>query len=151
MRLWSLHPKYLDTKGLVALWREGLLAQAVLLNKTKGYKNHPQLDRFKSLSDPIHGMSCYLDFVANVAQYRSYSFDYGKVVQSGPPEFPKMTVTKNQLIYEARHLQSKLVNGKRKNDVLFLSLEQAILNDSLEPHPLFKLIDGPIESWEKVK
>jgi hypothetical protein len=29
-RIWSLHPKYLDARGLVALWREGLLAQAVL-------------------------------------------------------------------------------------------------------------------------
>ena len=36
MRLWSLHPRYLDAKGLVALWREGLLAQAVLKGQTKG-------------------------------------------------------------------------------------------------------------------
>ena len=46
MRLWSLHPKYLDIKGLVACWREGLLARKVLLDQTKGYKNHPQLIRF---------------------------------------------------------------------------------------------------------
>jgi len=44
MRIWSLHPKYLDSKGMVALWREALLAKQVLLNKTKGYKNHPQLN-----------------------------------------------------------------------------------------------------------
>ena len=31
MRLWSLSPRYLDVKGLVAVWREGLLADAVLL------------------------------------------------------------------------------------------------------------------------
>lgn len=43
MRLWSLHPQYLDAKGLVALWREGLLAQAVLAGQTRGYKRHPQL------------------------------------------------------------------------------------------------------------
>ena len=30
MRLWSLHPCYLDPAGLVAVWREGLLARAVL-------------------------------------------------------------------------------------------------------------------------
>lgn len=30
MRLWSLHPSYLDAVGLVALWREGLLARKVL-------------------------------------------------------------------------------------------------------------------------
>jgi hypothetical protein len=43
MRLWSLHPQYLDPQGLVALWREALLAQAVLRGKTRGYKHHPQL------------------------------------------------------------------------------------------------------------
>ena len=47
MRLWSVHPKYLDSKGLVALWREALLAKQVLEGGTKGYRNHPQLDRFK--------------------------------------------------------------------------------------------------------
>ncbi len=47
MRLWSLHPKYLDRQGLLAVWREGLLAQKVLQGKTKGYKNHPQLKRFQ--------------------------------------------------------------------------------------------------------
>lgn len=50
MRIWSLHPKYLDTKGLVALWRETLLAQHVLSGKTKRYKNHPQLARFKNVN-----------------------------------------------------------------------------------------------------
>ena len=43
MRLWSIHPRYLDSMGLVALWREALLAQAVLRGETKGYKFHPQL------------------------------------------------------------------------------------------------------------
>lgn len=37
MRIWSLHPSYLDAKGLVALWRETLLAQKVLLGATVGY------------------------------------------------------------------------------------------------------------------
>ena len=53
MRLWSIHPKYLDTKGLLAVWREALLAKKVLENKTKGYKNHPQLERFKQQNDPL--------------------------------------------------------------------------------------------------
>ncbi|HKX52383.1 MAG TPA: pyrimidine dimer DNA glycosylase/endonuclease V [Nitrosospira sp.] len=37
MRLWTLHPRYLDTKGLVAAWREALLAQKVLSGLTSGY------------------------------------------------------------------------------------------------------------------
>lgn len=60
MRLWSLHPVYLDSKGLVALWREGLLAKKVLQGRTKGYKNHPQLLRFKTLDDSINAISLYL-------------------------------------------------------------------------------------------
>lgn len=38
MRLWVSHPKYLDCKGLVALWRESLLARKVLKGKTKGWR-----------------------------------------------------------------------------------------------------------------
>lgn len=63
MRLWTLHPKYLDRQGLLALWREGLLAQAVLAGKTKGYRNHPQLIRFKSARDPLAAIGCYLTIV----------------------------------------------------------------------------------------
>ena len=37
IRIWTLHPKYLDAKGLVAVWREALLAKHVLENKAKGY------------------------------------------------------------------------------------------------------------------
>jgi hypothetical protein len=58
MRLWSIHPKYLDSKGLVALWRESLLALKVLEGNTKGYKNHSQLNRFKQ--KPIESLKNYL-------------------------------------------------------------------------------------------
>jgi hypothetical protein len=57
MRLWSIHPGYLDAKGLVALWREALLAQNVLLRNTKGYKKHPQLEQFNNTSNPIGAIS----------------------------------------------------------------------------------------------
>ncbi|MDI3502728.1 MAG: hypothetical protein PWR13_285 [Archaeoglobi archaeon] len=35
MRLWSIHSKYLDAKGLVAVWREGLLAKKYWKEKLK--------------------------------------------------------------------------------------------------------------------
>jgi hypothetical protein len=54
MRLWSLHLKYLDRIGLIACWREGLLAKAVLEGKTKGYTHHPQLIRFQTSPHPLH-------------------------------------------------------------------------------------------------
>ena len=74
MRIWSLHPKYLDAKGLVALWRETLLAKNVLEGKTKGYKNHPQLDRFKTAQEPINAINFYLKAVWLEAVARNYSF-----------------------------------------------------------------------------
>jgi len=63
MRLWSIHPKYLDVQGLLGLWREGLLAQKVLLGETKGYRNHPQLIRFKRTPDPVLYLGTYLYYV----------------------------------------------------------------------------------------
>ncbi|MGH1537621.1 MAG: pyrimidine dimer DNA glycosylase/endonuclease V [Gammaproteobacteria bacterium] len=78
MRLWSIHPKYLDTKGLVAVWREGSLAQKVLKGQTRGYKNHPQLDRFKSKRDPIAAIGRYLFYIHKESLERNYNFDLKK-------------------------------------------------------------------------
>ena len=106
MRLWSVHPSYLDTKGLVALWREGLLAQNVLLGKTKGYKNHPQLKRFKVAENPIGAIASYLRAVVDEADNRGYNFDRSKIINE---EFRgMMTVTTGQLDYEFRRLLEKL-------------------------------------------
>jgi len=72
MRLWSLHPRYLDTQGLVALWREALLARAVLRGETKGYRNHPQLDRFRSHAASVSAINTYLARVYDEAVARGY-------------------------------------------------------------------------------
>jgi hypothetical protein len=82
MRIWSLHPTLLDTKGLVALWREALLAKHVLSGSTIGYQNHPQLKRFKSSPNP-HAAKYnkhFLDFLtytfatATIIAYCLYSY-----------------------------------------------------------------------------
>ena len=78
MLLWSIHPEYLDTQGLVALWREGLLAQKVLREKTKGFKHHPQLDRFKRHPSPLCAIATYLEYVRKEALKRGYHFDRKK-------------------------------------------------------------------------
>ena len=106
MRIWSLHPQYLDAKGLVALWRETLLAKHVLENKTKGYKNHPQLTRFKQLKNPVDGINYYLSFVLEEALRMNYHFNASKIASGY--KSTKLTVTKGQLNYEARHLLKKL-------------------------------------------
>lgn len=141
MRLWSLHPKYLDPQGLVALWREGLLAQAVLHDETRGYRNHPQLDRFKQCALPQAAMRAYLMALYVESQARGYRFDRSKIKESGA--FDRLPVTSGQVAYEWAHLMSKL---KNRNPVSY-SLWQNL--DVVEVHPLFDLVPGQVESWEK--
>lgn len=143
MRLWSLHPKYLDSKGLVALWREGLLAKAVLKGKTKGYKNHPQLIRFKNQSNPLLFLNTYLSQVYLEAENRGYNFNHQKIGTRTTTR--KLTVTKGQIIYELNHLKVKL---KQRDNKQYQKLEQI---DLPKPHPIFKIIHGNIENWEKLK
>jgi hypothetical protein len=140
MRIWSLHPKYLDSKGLVALWRETLLARHVLEGKTKGYKNHPQLNRFKAMKNPIEVMNQYLSEIYIEASNRNYNFDKQKI--NWKFKKTKMHVTNGQLNYEMSHLLKKLQTRNIKK------IEELNPNIIFETHPLFELIDGPIAKWE---
>jgi hypothetical protein len=140
MRLWSLHPKYLDSKGLVALWREGLLAQNVLAGKTKGYKNHPQLDRFKNTINPLGAIANYLRIVVYEAESREYSFDKSKI--DNRRLHGKINVTSGQLEYEFGHLLNKLKHRDPKRFSLFQGINE------IDVHPLFLVIPGNIEAWE---
>lgn len=140
MRIWSLHPRYLDGKGLVALWRETLLAKHVLENKTKGYKNHPQLNRFKESKNPVDSINYYLSFVLQEAQSRKYNFDASKIVSSYKKS--KLTVTEGQMKYEIQHLLKKL---KQRDPVRFKQLRSI---RSFDPHPMFRVKEGAIEPWE---
>ena len=142
MRLWSLHPSYLDTKGLVACWREGLLARKVLLGETRGYRNHPQLQRFKAQANPVAALDQYLSAVLCEADKRGYAFDHSKIeVHHGSFS---LTVTDGQLAYELSHLRGKL----EWRD--FAQYERLIQVTSPMPNPIFKVVHGSIESWEKV-
>lgn len=142
MRIWSIHPKYLDTKGLVALWRETLLAKKVLENKTRGYKNHPQLNRFKVSKKAIDCIDQYLWEVYKEAEKRNYRFNKDKIGQNYKPT--TVTVTTGQLDFEIKHLKAKLKLRDREK------LKELTAVNNLEPHPLFKIIEGEIESWEKI-
>ncbi len=142
MRLWSIHPKYLDPTGLVALWRESLLAKKVLQGKTKGYTNHPQLLRFKRQKDPVAAINNYLMHVWSEAQKRGYSFDASKFRKTKTAE---IKVTKGQLLYELKHLNRKLKERSVKFYKQIRNIEEP------EPHPSFRMIKGKIEDWEKKK
>lgn len=141
MRIWSIHPKYLDTKGLVALWRESLLAKNVLLGNTKGYKNHPQLERFKLEENPEYAIDYYLKFVWMEANIRAYHFNEDKFESSYTN--PKIKVTNGQIDFERKHLLSKL---KLRDKIRYDEIENIT---KLELHPIFTMVEGDIEYWEK--
>ena len=142
MRLWSIHPKYLDAKGLVALWREGLLAKHVLEGRTIGYRSHPQLVRFKQSANPVNAINHYLSEVHREATARSYHFDRNKIDwEFGPVQ---LLVTTGQMNYEREHLLRKL----KLRDVW--KFDEIVNLDHLEPHVMFKIVEGEIEDWEVV-
>lgn len=142
MRLWSIHPSYLDSKGLVALWREGLLAQSVLLGKTKGYKNHPQLLRFKNTNNPTGAIARYLRQVNDEARKRGYKFERTKIINNKCAS--KIAVTIGQLEYEFRHLLDKVEKRDKKLH------EQLKTQQTIVPHPLFVQVAGEAEEWERI-
>ena len=140
MRIWSLHPKYIDSKGLVALWRETLLAKHVLEGKTKGYKNHPQLQRFKETSHPLNHINSYLSAVLEESKHRGYNFDESKIGSSVDVKF--IPVTTGQILYEKEHLLGKLIV---RDLAKYHKLNETI---DVQLHPLFNLIEGDVEPWE---
>lgn len=142
MRLWSVHPKYLDTVGLVALWREGLLAKKVLEGKTIGYKNHPQLLRFKT--KPLSYINFYLHCICDEALARGYKFDRTKLTRRMKIQ-EKIPVSEGQLNYEWMHLQKKLYQRDRR--LYFKNKSE----EKILEHDLFVVIPGAIESWEIIK
>ena len=141
MRIWSLHPKYLDSKGLVALWREALLAKNVLEGKTVGYVNHPQLSRFKQVKEPVKSINQYLSCVYQEARARGYNFNKNKIEWEFKPT--TMTVTSGQLHYETIRLLNKL---KIRDTIRYKEL---FYETKIKTHPLFKLVEGDVEEWEK--
>lgn len=151
MRLWSLDPALLDRRGLVACWREALLAQKVLQGLTVGYKNHPQLDRFRDQDDPVISIGAYLAGLANEADSRGYSFNRSLIVESvGSPQ--KIAVTQGQLTLEAAVLLEKVKDRDADWYQDLTSLCAAVKGGSsedIEAHPLFDVVVGDVEPWEK--
>ena len=142
MRLWTIHPRYLDSQGLVALWREALLARAVLRGETRGYRHHPQLERFRAQPSPRAAINAYLAAVHAEATARGYSFDRRKI---GPvaPRVPEVAATSGQIAYEWQHLLRKLAV---RNRGCYLRWKGALRVDC---HPLFRRRRGAVADWER--
>jgi hypothetical protein len=141
MRLWSLHPSYLDRQGLLACWREGLLARKVLLGQTLGYRNHPQLLRFKAQPQPVESLDAYLVGVLLEALRRGYVFDNSKIAP--PPERISLPVSSGQLDFELGHLKAKLLQRDPPRYQAVANLLQPLANPVFDVHP------GPPEVWER--
>jgi hypothetical protein len=143
MRLWSIHPRYLDPQGLVAVWREALLAHAVLSGNTRGYRQHPQLERFRSQAKPLPAIRSYLHGIHAEAVARGYSFDSGRI---GPARIhPPIPVTAGQVEFEWHHLLRKLAS---RNPALHEQWSAIILPAC---HPLFRICPGAVETWERTR
>lgn len=141
MRLWSLHPSHLDAKGLVALWREALLAQKVLRGLTKGYKHHPQLERFRAHPRPLAAIATYLAAVSKEAERRGFSFDARKI--AAPRTSSKIPAAKGQVAYERAHLLRKLKQRSPKDFAVHKKTARFAL------HPLFRTAPGGVAAWER--
>ncbi|WP_127126368.1 pyrimidine dimer DNA glycosylase/endonuclease V [Georgenia sp. SYP-B2076] len=170
MRMWSLHPAYLDRQGLTACWRESLLAQAVLAGRTKGYRHHPQLARFQAQPDPLGAVGAYLAGLVDEATSRGYRYDATKILtrprgwcgpearepgatdpacgtldaDAGPPEVAgaQIDVTTGQAAYEWEHLMAKLHLRSPERARQLAGVAVPAL------HPLFRLVPGPVAEWE---
>ena len=129
--------------GIVALWREALLAKNVLEGKTVGYRNHPQLDRFKNSKNPIAAINQYLSNIYDESVVRHFNFNSTKFKKQAVPFF--LTVSEGQLIFEFEHLLCKL---KRREINLYKTLKGTT---TIIPHPMFKTIKGAVEKWERIK
>ena len=145
MRIWSVHPRYLDRQGLVACWRETLLAQAVLAGRTRGYDRHPQLERFRDCGEPLAAVASYLHGIADEADARGYRFDRSRIDRSDAGQRGLIAVTSGQLGLEWAHLAGKLAVRDPERRERWADLS------SPEPHPLFRVVDGPIASWERAR
>lgn len=180
MRIWSLHPSLLDRRALVACWRETLLAQKVLRGLTRGYTNHPQLIRFRAHPQPLEAVATYLSGLADEADARGYSFNRA-LIGAGEDDAGENSAGKNgtsnngtgkncadkaedpyasvaripvplgQLEYELAFLQHK-VAGRDPEWEHRLS-ERLAARGTLAAcaHPLFEVVPGAIEPWEKTK
>jgi hypothetical protein len=133
MRLWSFHPKYLDAKGLVALWREGLLARAVIRGQTKGYRHHPEVLRFLAHPAPLDAIDAYLSEVWAESCRRGYCFSQDKIRLLDCRQVESVVIDAERLHEEWVHLLAKL---RRRSPLLYEELQGVELP---EAHPLMRV------------
>ena len=146
MRLWSFHPKYLDAVGLSRLINEGISGYKALTGQQKMWQNHPQLTRFKNSRYSKDFLQSYLKCIIMFQlEKKSKEIDWDDCPKSYSFWFNEIKVTEGQLKYEWQHYLKKL---QKRNKKLYNELKSIEIPS---PHPIFRVVKGDIESWEKVK
>lgn len=132
MRLWSIHPKYLDKHALIALWREGLLAQKALSGKGLVDEANVQLVRFKKSANPVRAIGSYLSFVASEGAKQGCKLNHERILQ---PNFEAkfMTTDVAQMELEVEQLKARM---KTRNKDKFKLLTDV---HKFEANPVFTL------------
>jgi hypothetical protein len=143
MKLWSLHPSYLDIQGLHTVWQEGLLGMMIMENQDAGFQNDPQLIRFWLSGDPMGILGFYLSEIYNEAKNRGFNFDDYKLQKIN--NSLTISVNSGQIDYEALELMNIL---QKRDKEKFRELNQIFQQKSVKTHPLFYIIEGPVEKWE---
>jgi hypothetical protein len=113
----------------------------VLRGATRGYRNHPQLARFRQHPAPVSAINHYLLHIANEADARSYCFDRSKI--GAVRNRSTMTANSGQLAFELEHLRRKVL-ARAPSDAARLPT-----GTGLRAHPLFTIHRGPIAPWER--
>lgn len=145
MRLWSLHPEYLDRQGLTACWREALLAQAVIAGRTRGYTRHPQLQRFVACEDPLAAVGTFLEGVQEEATRRGYRFDLSRI--DIPGAAVRLEVSAGQIAFESEHLLAKL---RVRSVECVEKLAESLGDGMVKAHPMFDIVPGGVATWERL-
>ena len=119
------------------------MAQAVLLERTRGYTHHPQLQRFRAVRNPQSAIAAYLRAVHDEAENRGYRFDVTKIGRLAKV-VEVIPVSRRQIQYEWQHLQGKL---SQRDPEWLRNLGKL---RRIAPHPMFVIVPGEIEPWEKL-
>ena len=167
MRLWSIHPKYLDRMGLLALWREAILAKKILFGEelkpgAQKYINHPHFKRFKpTIGEGWYKQACMMVYLKDVYEEgvkRGYKFNKDLALNTSVTKiFPSRTklglgihipVTTGQLMFELELLKEKV--SKRDKNWFSNNLSNPSFTFP-QPNETFLIKFGEKEEWETGK
>lgn len=132
MRLLSIHPKYLDKHALIALWREGLLAQKALSDGASVGKDSVHLVNFKNKANPVRAIGSYLSFVAAEGAKQGCRLNHERILH---PNFDNgfMEADAEQMVVEFEQLKARL---KMRDKPKFKTLKDM---RKIEANPVFNL------------